>query len=350
MRRVNRLGAIMLPLAILGTSAVSEAAPSLSDYRYFRALSIDLQGRIPTRQEIAEFEGPNFNIDGWIDAHLQGPAYAERVRRVYMDLLRFDIGPSFQFVPKPALLRRHTIMGPDGKDLHVYFRVMQRRSREETDGDFCFIKAETGLQFPKYAPAIGTAKPVSQEDLDKNTVLIKPWWLYRDYREANPKDRYDAATWAKLYPNFVPVADLLLEPDGTPVTEVRVCKEEAQQALAGTVFKTGRGPKPIGTPPPYDRLIPLPYDTDYVKDHGDEPIDCLSGTSVALAHECGCGPGLERCLPASGPNLEKNAFTVPLNAPLEIENPTKVDPEFTASWSRLWWGQEAVHFLDGLIA
>jgi hypothetical protein len=344
------MGAILLPLAILGTSAITEAAPSLSDYRYFRALSIDLQGRIPTRQEIAEFESPGFNIDAWIDAHLQGPAYAERVRRVYMDLFRFDVGPSFQFVPKPAYLRRHTIMGPDGKPLNVHFRLLQRRVREETDGDFCFTKEETGLQFPKYAPAVGTPKPVSQEVLDKNTVLVKPWWLYRDYRSAEPKDRYDAKTWAKLYPNFVPVDDLLYEADGvTPVQAVRVCKEEAQQALKGTVFVTGRGPAPSGAPIPYDRLIALPYDTDYVKAHGNEPIDCLSGTSVALAHECGCGPGLERCMPASGPNLERNAFTVPLSAPLEVELPTKIDPEFTASWSRLWWGQEAIHFLDGIV-
>ena len=352
-RRRNRRGAVALLLGTFGTlltSAAAQAEPSLHDYRYFRALSIDLQGRIPTRDELSQLESPGFSVDTWIDAHLQGPAYAERVRRVYMDLLRFDVGPSFQFVPKPALLRRHTIKGPNGKNLFVYFRLLQRRDREETDGDFCFTKAETGLQFPRYAPAIGTATPVTQQVLDKNTVLVKPYWLYRDYRDASPQDHYEPASWAKLHPNFVPADELLFEPDGvTPVQQVRVCKEEAQSALSGKIFITGRNALPFGSPLPFGRLSPLPYDTDYAKAHPNEPIDCLSGTSVTLAHECGCGPGLERCMPSAGPNLERNAFTVPMTAPLGVDIPTSVDPEFPSSFTRLWWGQEAIHFIDTII-
>lgn len=343
------LAAVPAALAILGVCGAAEAAPTLAEYRYFRALTIDLQGRLPTRDEIAAFEAPGFDIDGWIDTHLSGPAYAERVRRVYMDLLGLDVGTQFQFVPKAALLRRQQILGPDGNPMLVYFRLLQRRPREETDGDFCLTQAETGLQFPKYAPATGNPIPVSQAALDANTVVVRPWWLYRDYRSANPSDRYDPATWATLYPNFAPVDGLLTDVNGSPVTEIRVCKEEAQTAETGTVFVTGRDPQPVGTPPPYGRLIPLPYDTQYAKDHPGEPISCDGGTSVTLAHECGCGAGLERCMPTTGPNLETNAFTVPLSAPIGVDTPTKVDPEYTAAWSRLWWGQEAVHFLDGII-
>ncbi|WP_437683405.1 DUF1585 domain-containing protein [Sorangium sp. So ce131] len=349
MRRASRTAALLLPVALLGRSAA--AAPSLGDYRYFRALSIDLQGRMPTREEIAALESPGFDLDAWIDARLDQRAYAERIRRIYMDLLRLDVGPSFQFVPKASLLRRHEILGPDGKPMFVYFRLLQRRQRPETDGDFCFTKAETGLQFPKYANGVGTAVPVSQEVLDRNTVLVRPWWLYRDYRSPEPIDRYDPAAWSRLYPNFTPTNELLFEPDGTtPVEAVRVCREEAQTALRGTVFVTGRRPQPLGTPPPYDRILPLPYDTEYARAHPNEPIDCLSGTSVTLAHECGCGPGLERCLPTAGPFLERRGFTVPLAAPIGAERPTVVDPEFTGAWSRFWWGQEAVQFLERVVA
>ena len=54
----------------------------LPDYRYFRALSIDLQGRPPTRDELAELEQPGFDLGAWIDTHLTGAAYAQRLERI----------------------------------------------------------------------------------------------------------------------------------------------------------------------------------------------------------------------------------------------------------------------------
>src|SRR5438045_2679469 len=72
----------------------------------------------------------------------------------------------------------------------------------------------------------GTPKPVSQAALDAATTVVRPWWLYADYREIEPKDRIDA-TWAQRYPAFRVVPELLVEPDGKPATAVRVCKEEA---------------------------------------------------------------------------------------------------------------------------
>lgn len=335
------LGAVFLPSLAFG-------APKLADYRYFRALSIDLQGRIPDRAEIAAFEQPGFNLDAWIESKLVGPAYAERVRRVYMDRLKLDIGISFEFVPKSAYLRRNTITGPDGKPLHVYFRLMQRRLRPETDGDFCLTQAETGLQFPKYNPAIGTPAAVSQDVLDKYTVVVKPWWLYRDYGSAAAGDRWSPA-WASTNPIFQPVTKLLENADGSPAEGIRVCKEEAQTATTGTVFVTGRSKLGKDQPPPYGRLSYPPVDTGYALAHAGEPIACDSGTAVTLARECGCGVGLERCLPTTGPEFQTASFHVPFDAPLSAETPHDAGPYNTASWPRFWWGQEAIHILDYIV-
>jgi len=322
-------------------------ATTLQDYRYFRALTIDLLGRLPTRDEVSAFGRGEIDTDRFIDEHLKGPAYAERIRRIYMDLLRLEINKSFEFVPKTGLLRRYRILGPDGKPLDVYFRLMQRRRREATDGDFCLTQDETGLQFPKYLPASGTPKPVSAAALEANTVLVRPWWLYRDYRSSGPVQRYDAS-WAKTNPGFQPVDSLLTDADGSPTTAIRVCKEEAQTAETGTVYATGR--KFYGSPPyPYGRLSPLPIDIPWATAHAGEPIQCWSGTSVTVAPECGCGVGLERCLPAAGPNLESQAFVVPDAVPLGETDPSSSTPRFTAQWVRYWWSREVVHFLEDLV-
>lgn len=335
------LGAFLAP-------AMASGAPALADYRYFRALSIDLQGRLPDREEIAALEQPGFDIDAWIDAHLGGPMYAERVRRVYMDRLRLDIGISFEFVPKSAYLRRYTITGPNGKPLHVYFRLNQRRPRIETDGDFCLTQEETGLQFPKYNPAIGAGKPTSQEALDRNTVLVKPWWLYRDYRAPNATDRW-SPSWEKTNPNFQPVVELLNDADGAPTEQIRVCKEEAQTGAMGAVYATGRRSTPKDSPPPYGRLTHLPVDTPYATANAGKPIACDSGSAVIMTHECGCGVGLERCLPTSGPEFQTVSFHVPFDAPLGADIPHDVGRYNTAAWPRFWWGQEAIHLLDYVV-
>src|SRR5215468_9470193 len=109
----------------------ARAERGLDDYRRFRALSIDLAGRAPTRAEIAEMESPGFDLDRWIDAHLSGPAYAERLERIYMDLLRLEVGPAFQFNPPATTLHRVSIVGPDKKPVYVYYRRNQRRARAE---------------------------------------------------------------------------------------------------------------------------------------------------------------------------------------------------------------------------
>ena len=179
----------------------SHAEHALPDYRYFRELSIDLLGRPATRAELAAFDAPGFELDAWLDSQVAGAGYAERMRRVYADLLRLEVGPSFQFVPNPIVLRRQQVMGPDGAMVDVFFRRGQRRVPIELDGDFCFSQAETGLAYPPNAAPIGTARPVSAALLDEPTAIVKPWWLYADYRGANPTDRI-GPDWATRFPGF----------------------------------------------------------------------------------------------------------------------------------------------------
>ena len=88
--------------------AHAQAPPhrTLDDYRHFRALAIDLLGRTPRRDELAAFERPDFNLDAWIDKLLAGPGYVDRLVRVYMDLLRLEVGPAFTYAPPATTLRR----------------------------------------------------------------------------------------------------------------------------------------------------------------------------------------------------------------------------------------------------
>jgi len=334
----------VVAVAVLATD--SQAQRPLGDYRYFRALSIDLVGRPPTRDELAELERPNFDLDGWIDSHLTGPAYAERLRRIYMDLLRLEVGPSFQFVPNALMLRRHEIVGPDGAKLYVYWRRGQRRIPAAIDGDFCLTADETGQQYPVNAAPTGTAKPVDKAILDARTVVVKPWWLYADYRATTPGD-HAGLDWAKRFPGFAPVPALLVEPDGkTPTTEVRVCREEAQTAETGTIYTSGRAGAKKGDPLPGGRLTQPPGDSGFARAQRGRAVSCLAGTGFQSSVDCGCGIGLERCLPSSGFQNEPPAFVLPTHTPLGLDAPFEATPQPGAAWARLWWGEEARHFLD----
>ena len=340
-----RWARVVLLVAIVAGARDTRANLALGDYRYFRALSIDLVGRPPTRDELAAFEKPDWDLDAWLEAHLTGDAYAERIRRIYMDALRLEIGPSFQYVPNPVMLRRQQVLGPDGP-IYVYFRRGQRRVDPARDGDFCLTQDETGQQFPTNAAATGTAKPVTQAVLDARTVVVKPWWLYADYRDATPTDGV-SGDWAKRFPGFVPAPALLVEPDGkTKATTVRVCREEAQTAETGTVYASGRAAVKKGEPLPGGRLTQPPGDSAFARTAKGRAVSCLSGTGFSASVECGCGIGLERCLPNSGPQNEAAAFVLPARTPLGPSQPFEANPTAPATWIRMWWGEEAAHFLD----
>ncbi len=342
-----RLRIHLLPLAavaLLSRDTVAER--TLADYRYFRALSIDLAGRPPSDGELADFERTDFDLDAWIDAHLAGPAYAARLRRIYMDVLRLEIGPTFQFVPNPLVLRRQQITGPDGSEIYVYFRRGQRRVDPAIDGDFCLTRDDTGQSFPPNAPPVGTAKPVAQSVLDARTVVVKPWWLYADYRSTMPADLI-GQDWARRFPGFSPVPALLVEPDGkTRTTAIRVCREEAQTTDSGTVYASGRPGAKKGDPLPGGRLTQPPGDSGFAKAAKGRAVSCLSGTGFSNSVECGCGVGLERCMPGGGPQNDPPAFTMSTHVPLGTELPFEASAQAASAWVKLWWGQEAERFLD----
>jgi hypothetical protein len=346
---MRRLLAVLVVVVAVAQIHDGDAERALPDYRYFHALSLDLLGRPPTRDELASFERQDFDVGTWIDTHLTGAAYAERMRRIYMDLLRLDIGPTFPFVPNPVVLHRATVLGPDGAPIYVYFRRGQRRVDGITDGEFCLPHADTGLTIPNNGPAIGFPRPISEEELDERTVRIKPWWLYADYRAAVPVDLV-STDWAKRFPGFNPVPALLTEPDGSKSTEVRVCREEAQTADSGIVYVSGRAGIKKGEPLPDFRVVAPPGDSGFAKNSKGRAVSCLSGTGFQNSVQCGCGIGLERCMPSPGPQNEAPAFTMPTNAPLGDDMPFEASAQPQSAWERWWWGQEAQHFLDKLFS
>lgn len=345
---------VLLVGALLAAAPVAEAraAKTLSDFRYFRALSIDLNGRIPTRDEVAAFESDAFDLDGWIDQRLKGAAYSERILRTYMDLLRLEVGTVFIYRPDASVLRRQAILGPDGKTtIYVYYLYNQRRQRPETDGSFCLTEAETGLRFQNVYAPVGTPTPVSQQVLDQYTKVVKPWWLYRDYASPDPSQRYDPMGWSQMAPGYVPAQGLLFEADGvTPTMEVRVCNEEAGAAPTGTVFASGRTMKPApGTTPPFGRLDFPPLDGSYATKNAGQPIACHSTVAHQVSADCGCGVGLDRCLPTTSYSLDSSAFSFPSRLPLGQSMPFDQPTQAQSSWERLWWGQEAVHFFQYIL-
>lgn len=328
--RMKRTLLVGTALAATLATLPADAARTLTEYRYFRALSIDLAGRLPTRAEIASFEKPDFDLEAWIDARLTGPRYADRVRRTYMDLLRLDVGNMFLFRPATTVLRRQTILAPDGKKIHVYYRNGQRRTREATDGVFCLTKAEIGAVWTTNGVQFGTLQPVDAAVLAANTVVVKPWWL----SGSDP-------TWS-LAP------EMLTEPDGSKTTEVRVCKEEASTASTGTVYWTGRKAPAAGSPIPYERVQPLPLDDAYANANKGKSVACDHATAIAHTTECGCGAALERCLPAAGNGTEPSAFMLPGGTLFGVDRPTSIEKTTQGAWSRMWWGQEAVRYLEWL--
>ena len=136
---MRRYGLALLLSCAAAFAGDAGGPTSRPDYRYFRALSIDLQGRPPTREEVDALAKPGFDVGAWIDAHLGGPGYAERIRRIYMDLLRLELPNTFRYEPISIALHRAVLEGPYGP-VAVYFRLDQRRTQDDIDGTLCFTE------------------------------------------------------------------------------------------------------------------------------------------------------------------------------------------------------------------
>jgi hypothetical protein len=347
------LAALLLAAAAAPFAVDAESAPpppasrTLDDYRHFRISAIDLLGRMPTREEIAAFERSDFDMDRWIDAQLGGPGYVERLTRIYMDALRLE--PNVDFRTAPAELYRHDVLGPDGKPVTIYYRENQRRERPETDGEFCLSPDETGVVIRARQQDQGTPRKVTQKALDQATVLVKPWWLYRDFRTRNPVQRYGEG-WKDPDPQYKPVESLLDDAEGKPVTEVRICREEAGTRDTGHVYASGRvKPLPKDAKLPGGRLRPPPLDRPYATQHQGQELACDTKMALDYAPDCGCGVGLERCVPGDS-NQGGNAFYYPNHMPLGPGMPLDDARQQVQRWFPYWWSREAVHFLDDLFA
>ena len=348
MRWFHAMSAAALVLGVSTVGRSAEASPTREQYRLFRALSIDLQGRIPLAEEITAFEQPGFVLDAWIDQHLQGPAYAERLRRVYLDALRLEVGSMFNFVSNPLVLRRVAVLDPDGVPTYVYSRRGQRRDRVESDLDFCLSPDETGFTINGNGTLTGVSRPVDRAVWNQRTVEVRPWWLYRDYRSASPSQRITPGDGSAM--QLSPVASLMLNADNvTPTTTIRVCREEAQTADRGQVYLSGRlTALPRTEPYPGGRTSAPPTDSAYARAHATDMVSCTSGAGVGLSDDCGCGIGLERCMPGNSLTNDPAAFNIPDNVPLGAEQPLDSRSQTQGDWVRFWWAQEAVHFLDDL--
>ena len=352
--RFQILVGVLLLGALFFASPVG--AKTFDEYRYFRALSVDLLGRPPTQKELTAFARSDFDLDRWLDERLKEPGFTERLVRVYQDLLRLEVGPAVNFAPPLTTLHRQLILGPDGKPLYLYYRHNQRRARPETDGEFCLTAAESGIQVLQNNQVRGTATPVPSAILDAHTTLVRPWWLYHDYRDFTPTQLY-RKSWPSPDPLYQPVEELLLDPDKQPAIDIRVCKEEAQTEEQGHIFVTGRKPPPPPLPvapgsppppppvPPLGRVRPLPLDDGYAKAHPDEPISCHSALSLTMSIDCGCGPGMEFCTPGIDGGNDPRAFAFPNRTPLGLDQPIDNVPQTVSAWHKLWWAQEAVHLL-----
>ncbi|MBL8685581.1 MAG: DUF1549 domain-containing protein [Myxococcales bacterium] len=342
-----------IALAALAHESDAHAQRTVDEYRYFRALSIDLVGRIPTRAEIAAFEQPAFNVESWIDMQLATPEAAERVRRVYMDRLRLEVNTVVQLNPRGTMLRRIPVRRANGTTVWVYYRMGQRRANVDIDGTMCFTPQELGVQYPSNGEprtdTCNTPRVVSDAVFNARTTPVKPWWLYRDYRAANPTQRYNPTTWAAMAPGYEPVEGMLEDAAGNPVNEVYVCNEEAQTAPTGRTFIAGtRTPTPatgcnariLGTPNTDSIAMPLM----------GRMLSCETQTGFNLSTECGCGPGLERCLPGVLVNNQNAGALVngALRAPIGNENALENRGLSPGDWMRLWLSQEAAYFMDAI--
>ncbi len=362
------LALLLAPLASHAAPPPSAAPRTLDDYRHFRAAAIDLLGRMPTRMEIEAFERADFDFDRWMDQHLASPAYVDRLTRIYMDLLRLE--PNVNFFMGSSQLSIQQVTGHDGKKIDVLFRFAQRRVPEAIDGQFCFTRDETFEPPPKTKPApppppstaMGAAPPpkppafvppvpkkISQKLLDERTVLVRPWWLYRDYRDAHPTLRYQEG-WKITDPEYRPTASLLADAEGKPIVEVRVCREEAQAGETGHVYASGRTkpPPPPPKPKPGEPFVfkPIaPLDKPFATQHHGEVIACDTKTAFESTTECGCGRGLERCLPAA---REGSAFEFPNHMPLGPGMPLDEVRQPSFKWYPYWWSREVVRFLGYL--
>ena len=215
-----------------------------------------------------------------------------------------EIGRSFSSSRAPTTLRRQSILVEGGQTVYVYFRQGQRR---------CARRPTASSASPKQRPACSSratprrparAIAVTQAALDANTVVVQPWWLYRDYQSPTPADRY-AATWQSAVSEFRAGAraaqrarrhdahhrDPNLQRRSAGRSDGHGLQDRPQSARGGhpSSLRTAlAASRPTAASP---------------RAHGGEMVACNSNTAIMSSTECGCGVGLERCMPGGSAGL-----------------------------------------------
>jgi hypothetical protein len=277
--------------------------------------------------------------------------YADRLRRIYMDLLRLEVGNSFTFNRTESTLRRVEVLDPDGQRQWVYFRLGQRRMRTETDGGFCLTYAETGVRLAANGtdPACTMPHATDRAAWNANTVAIRPWWLYRDYKSANPVQRFDPATWAMIAPGYAPATAQTKNPDNTDIVgSIRVCREETQTAATGHYFYP---PAPRTRPMLTGCNVPvraLPADSAYARANMGQPVSCSTQLGVSATMDCGCGVGLERCFPITNNSVSGAALYGAAQDPLRTGEPLAAVNLSPGDVMRTAWSEEAQHMIEDI--
>jgi hypothetical protein len=80
-----------------------------------------------------------------------------------------------------------------------------------------------------------------------------------------------------------------------------------------------------------------------------QPVACATRAALTSSIDCGCGVGLERCMPNDGPG-QGNAFYFPNHQPLGPAMALDGAKQQAQRWFPYWWSRESEQFLSDLFA
>jgi hypothetical protein len=89
-------------------------------------------------------------------------------------------------------------------------------------------------------------------------------------------------------------------------------------------------------------------DDGYAKQHKGEPISCRDGLAVSMSADCGCGIGLQYCMPGDSDGNDPGAFMLPSHSPIGVDGALPLAEQSVSTWYKHWWTEEALHFLTRL--
>ena len=205
----------------------SESCPTTATFR----VPIDSVGRPPTRDELAAYQAPGFDLDARLDAQLASPSHAERIRRIDQARCASRLGRR-PVRARPLELRRQRVTVP---------------TAEPSTSTFAAASAASIRHRWRLLPDPGRDRPAvpGQRRADRHRAGGR--------RSARRPDGRGQAVVAVRRRAAIH-ADNLVAPDwarGSPgsrsrrscssrwKSDVRVCREEAQTADTGAVYASG---------------------------------------------------------------------------------------------------------------